>query len=149
MCVLWSVCNSVCCLDVLYLTAIGPGSTLGRSVPHQNFWVRNDWLGGQGRNQRRMGGALDGMGRALWPRGGVLRFGWVRVELFLLAFFCTVVFCRRSSLKLVQRNKETHELKHLQDLKMLSLKISWCSQQVINIRSSRIVCYIRMYRLFW
>lgn len=34
MCVLWSVCNSVCLVDVLYLTAIGPGSTLGRSVPH-------------------------------------------------------------------------------------------------------------------
>ena len=60
---------------ILYLTAVGPGSSLGCSVPDQSFRLRNDWLRGEGRALGGESGALDKVGRGLWWEGVALRFG--------------------------------------------------------------------------
>lgn len=53
----------------LYLPAVGPGSSLGCSAPHQSFGLwDDDWL-------RWECGDLNYMGGAVLEVGGALRFG--------------------------------------------------------------------------
>ena len=75
-CVCVTVCVYVVCVLlcvllgwVLNLAAVGPGSPLRCSIPHQSFGLRNDWL-------RREGGALDDTGGADGKKGGALVHVW-------------------------------------------------------------------------
>lgn len=81
-----TACSTACCRDALYPTAAGPGSPLGRSVPQLSLGVRNDWLRGEGGNQRFVGGDFGEVGGAVLWKGRKLRFGCAGAELFLPDF---------------------------------------------------------------
>lgn len=63
-------------VDVLYVAAVVPGSSLGRSAPHQGFGLRDYRLWWEG-------GAFNGMVGTLVVEGGVLRVSQTRAGLFL------------------------------------------------------------------
>lgn len=64
-------------VDVLYLAAVVPGSSLRRSAPHQGFGLRDDGLRDFRLRDFRLwweGRAFNGMVGTLVVEGGFLRF---------------------------------------------------------------------------